>query len=71
MLANHLTLGAAAYIQAQTALMNCRVAGMIAANQRYKIIGESPAYDELHFAAIEREFEPVLGHNAIMEMARG
>lgn len=59
-----------AYIQAQVALMNCRVAGMIAENQHRMLTGQSIAYRSDEFTAVEREFEPMLCHNAILTLAQ-
>ena len=59
---------AAAFIAAQTAMMNCRVASMVAGNQHRLATAGDIAYSDEHFAAVEREFEPVLGFNAITQL---
>lgn len=62
--------GSYAFVLAQTALLNCRVAGMQAEN-RYRIsIGESIAYGSDEFLAVEREFGALIGANEILEMLR-
>lgn len=62
---------AAAYVAAQTALLNCRVAGMVAENQHQVSCGNSVAYAADEFLAVEREFESMIGHNAVQELYRG
>ncbi len=62
--------GAYAYVMAQTALLNCRVAGMVAANQHRMSCGNSIMYGDDEFMAVEREFAAVIGHNAIMELTQ-
>jgi hypothetical protein len=59
---------AAAFIAAQTALMQCRMHGMIAENQFASVRGEYPVYDELRFAQLADEFEPVIGYNATLQL---
>ena len=59
---------ASAFISAQTALLNCRVAGMIAENQQRQALGQSMAFTDQDFFAVEREFEPVIGFNAIVKL---
>jgi len=56
---------AAAYVMAQAALMNCRVAGMVAENMQRAALGHSMAYGTDEFFAVEREFDAVIGHNAV------
>jgi len=60
----------AAFVLAQIALMNCRVAGMQAENAKRAVSGESPAYDEAAFARLEMEYDGVLGHNAVLWLFR-
>jgi len=55
-----------AFTNAQTAIFNCRVAGMVAENQARMRHDQSPAYTEASFAELEKEFEGVLGHNALL-----
>lgn len=57
---------AAAFINAQAALLNCRIAGMVAENMQRGAVGQSMAYVEHHFVDVEREFEGTLGHNAAL-----
>lgn len=62
---------AAAFISAQTALLNCRVAGMTAENQlRLSTVGVA-AYGDEAFAALERQYEYILGHNAVLTLYQG
>ena len=62
--------GSYAFVLAQTALLNCRVAGMQAENQHRMQCGNSVAYSGDEFFAVEREFAAMIGCNAILEMAR-
>jgi hypothetical protein len=62
--------GSYAFVIAQTALLNCRVAGMQAENAHRMACGNSVAYGEEHFSAVEREFELRIGYNEILEMSR-
>ena len=65
-----LSPGSCAFILAQTALLNCRLAGMQAENQQRAQLGHSMAYGDEHFAQVEREFEAMIGFNEILEMGR-
>jgi len=56
----------AAFVMAQAALLNARVAGMVAQNQFRMSYDNSISYDENAFIAVEREFDSVLGHNAVL-----
>lgn len=56
----------AAFVNAQTALLNCEVAGMVAENQVRQSLGQSMAYDETAFVAKYKEYVNVLGHNAVV-----
>lgn len=56
----------AAFINAHVAIFNCRVAGMQAENRHRLDCGNSIAYGVEQFADLEAEFEPVLGHNALI-----
>lgn len=56
----------AAFVVAQAALLNTRVAGMEAENQQRQYRGLAPAYGEDAFISLEREFESTLGHNAVL-----
>lgn len=56
----------AAFINAHVAMLNCRVAGMQAENQHRLDCGNSIAYGVEQFTDVEAEFEPVLGHNALI-----
>lgn len=62
--------GSYAFVLAQVALLNCRVAGMQAANQHRLSVGSSIAYGDDEFAAVEREFEAMIGYNEIMKMSK-
>ena len=62
---------AAAFVNAQTALLNARIAGMTAENMQRAAIGNSMAYDEEYFVTVAREFEAVLGHNAAITLFGG
>lgn len=57
-----------AFILAQVAIMNCRVAGMQAENQRRIHQGLCVTFLRDDFLDVEREFEPLIGFNAMMEM---
>lgn len=59
---------AAAFINAQTAIMQCRLQGMLAENQTAIVIGDTPPYGEKQFAELEAEFSPVIGYNAIYQL---
>lgn len=65
-----LTDAQVALIVAQTAVMNCRVAGMVARNQYYKHHKSQPQYDQVDFDEVEREFHHVLGLDSIIEMSQ-
>ena len=58
----------AAFIVAQAACANARIAGMVAENQHRLSLGQSIAYDEAAFTAIETEY--MIGHNAVIEYLR-
>ena len=62
--------GSCAFVLAQVALLNCRVAGMQAENQHRQNCGHSIAYVESAFAEVEREFSTMIGSNEILNMAR-
>ena len=62
--------GSYAFVLAQVALLNCRVAGMQAANQHLLSCGDSIAYRDDEFAAVEREFAAMIGYNEIMGMVQ-
>ncbi len=59
---------AAAYINAQSTMMRCRIEAMVAENQQRAMSDCSPGYGEDAFLALEREFAGVLGHNAIITL---
>ncbi len=61
----------AAYIMAQAALLNARIASMEAANMARYHTGDSIAYDEKAFANVEREFEGILGINSVLTIFEG
>lgn len=57
----------AAFINAQVALLNARIAGMIAAN----LSATSPEivpYSEKAFEDVVMEYEGTVGHNACLEL---
>jgi hypothetical protein len=56
----------AAYIMAQAALLNAKIASMEAANMARYHTGERVAYDEKAFADVEQEFGDILGHNPVL-----
>lgn len=62
--------GSYAFVLAQVALLNCRVAGMQAENQHRLSCGNSIAYASDEFFAVEREFEALIGCNEILRMAQ-
>ena len=62
--------GSYAFVLAQVALLNCRVAGMQAENQHRIACGNSVAYADDAFADVEREFAAMIGFNEILNMAR-
>jgi hypothetical protein len=61
----------AAFIMSQTALLNCRVAGMVAENQHRTNCGLSIAYGADEFDSVEKEFEATISENAILKLYRG
>ena len=61
---------AVAFVNAQTAFFNCRMAAMLWENQQRIVTGQSVAYVEADFANLEREFENTIGHNACIELFR-
>lgn len=62
---------AVAFVIAQTAMLNCRVQGMMAENAYRVSNGQSPAYCEDAFAALERQYEVVLGYNELLKLFQG
>jgi hypothetical protein len=58
---------AAAFINSQVAIFQCRLEGMLAENRQRKVCGHSPAYTEEAFSELEAEFSSVIGHNAVMQ----
>ena len=57
----------AAFINAQAALLNARVASMQSQNTERERNGCAHAYGEQQWDALLSEFEPILGHNAVIE----
>ena len=55
-----------AFVIAQIALFQCRVAGMVAENAQRTHHGHSMAYTEADFTCLEREQEALIGHNALI-----
>lgn len=58
----------AAYIIAQAALLNAQIACMQAANQLRIHPEKALAYSEEAFASLCKEYELILGHNALMRL---
>lgn len=58
----------AAFVMAQIALFQCRVAGMVAENAQRTHRGDSMAYTEADFMCLEREQEALIGHNALIRL---
>jgi hypothetical protein len=56
---------AASFIAAQSALLNCRVAAMVAENQHQIAECNQPIFIMEDFKQLQYEFEPILGYNAI------
>ena len=65
-----LSEGEVAFVMAQIALMNCERAGMEAENTRRLVCGHSIAYAEKAFQALQDKYAPLIGSNALLEMAR-
>ena len=61
---------AAAFIQAQTALMNAEAERMKAANYEREMQGLSHAYGQEQWKDFIDEWQHVLGHNAVIELFR-
>lgn len=59
---------AAAFVNAQAALLACEVAGYQAENKRREHRGESLAYDGEAFDRLFQSYEGVLGHNAALTL---
>lgn len=57
----------ASFINAQTALMLCEMESMKAANALRARRDEAVAYDEEAFYAVISKYEPVLGHNSMID----
>lgn len=60
----------AAFINAQTAMMQVELGGMIAENQHRMNCGNSIAYGEEAFIELQKRFEPVLGYNALVAFTK-
>ena len=58
-----------AYVIAQAAMLNARIAGMQAENQARNSAGLAPAYDEKTFVEVAEESG--LGHNDVITYLRG
>lgn len=58
----------AAFIHAQAVCALAEIAAMQACNQQRAAVGDSPAYTEEHFRAVECQY--VIGHNAVIEYLR-
>lgn len=58
----------AAFIIAQAACANAAIAGMQAENQHRLSLGQTIAYDEAAFLAIQDQY--MIGHNAVIEYLR-
>ena len=58
---------AAAFINSQVAIFQCRLEGMKAENRQREVCGHSPAYTEEAFSELEAEFSSVISHNAVIQ----
>ena len=56
----------AAFILSQVAMLTLEVEMMKAANMEREHHGHALAYSETQFADLFKQFEPVLGHNAVL-----
>lgn len=65
----YLDPGKAAFIAAQTALMEVELQGMLAENQHRMNCGNSIAFGEEAFIELKNRFEPVIGYNAIVALS--
>lgn len=61
----------AAFIMAQSALLNAEIAMMIAANTERLQRGEGMPYGEEEFAGVLKNYEGTLGHNPCLEFLQG
>lgn len=61
-------LQTAAFIAAQTALLNCRITGMQAENQAMSSLGQGIKYRGESFTAVADEFEPIIGLEATTKL---
>ena len=66
---NRLNESSVAFVMAQTALLNCRVAGMVAENQHCTNNGRGLAYTDAEFWKVEREFNALIGPDAIERLS--
>lgn len=57
-----------AFAIAQAALLNCRVAGMVAANQERMSNGQALAYGQDAFYEVETEFGRIIGSNELLNL---
>jgi hypothetical protein len=58
----------AAFVNAQAAMLNAKVAAMTAENQHRLSLGQSVAFGETEFHDTIQEYECVIGHNACIEL---
>ena len=58
----------AAFVNAQAAMMNGRIAEMVAANMQRAAEGHSMAYSSREFCEVIGEYEGTIGHNACIEL---
>lgn len=56
----------AAAINAQTAMFRCEMEGMLAENQHRLHVGQTVAYGEDAFLALQARWDSVLGQNALI-----
>ena len=56
----------AAFINAQSSMLQVELAGMLAENQHRINCGNSIAYGEDAFIELQKRYEPILGHNALV-----
>ena len=60
----------AAFINAQAALLNCEVAGMVAENMQREQLGHSMAYTEENFMILHGQYTASIGQDACWQLFR-
>ena len=61
----------AAYINAQVALFNAEIAGMVAENTIRAHRNETLAYPESAFSEVMNKYDSTIGHNAVISFFHG